>query len=94
MREPPTGRRRTTGAPSTAERRQRAFTLFANAYDQCRRAATYLRWNEGDADELVASLHGGRTRRPDEATRRRTASRRRPPRIPFAREAPARRPGI
>lgn len=51
------------GEMSASERRQRAFTLFANAYDQCRRAATYLRWNEGDADELVSSIYGGRSLR-------------------------------
>lgn len=48
------------GAMSANERRQRAFTLFARAYDECRRAATYLRWQEGDADELVPSLYSGR----------------------------------
>lgn len=48
------------GKMGAAERRQRAFTLFANAYDQCRRAAAYLRWDHGDADELVPSIYGGR----------------------------------
>jgi hypothetical protein len=37
--------------------RNRAWTLFANAYDQCRRALTYLRWSEGDADAIAPSLH-------------------------------------
>jgi hypothetical protein len=47
--------------PSNAsERRTRAYTLFVRAYDQCRRAATYLRWNEGDADEIVPSLFANR----------------------------------
>ena len=48
------------GALTPNDRRQRAFTLFVRAYDECRRAATYLRWHEGDADELIPSLYGGR----------------------------------
>ena len=32
------------------------FTLFARRYDQLRRAATYLRWEEGDADSVVPSI--------------------------------------
>ena len=58
------------GAMTANERRQRAFTLFVRAYDECRRAATYLRWQEGDADELVPSLYSGRNaprRGPDDA---------------------------
>jgi hypothetical protein len=47
--------------PSNAsERRARAFTLLVRAYDQCRRAATYLRWDEGDADEFAPSLFANR----------------------------------
>jgi hypothetical protein len=47
-------------ASGLADLRRRTFTLFVNAYDQCRRAATYLRWDAGDADELVPSLWKGR----------------------------------
>lgn len=36
-----------------SEQRKRAFTLFYNAYDETRRAITYLRWHEGDADDLA-----------------------------------------
>jgi hypothetical protein len=43
-----------------ADRKLRAFTLFTTAYDQVRRAVTYLRWNEGDADSLAPSLYKGR----------------------------------
>lgn len=43
-----------------AERRQRAYTAFVRAYDQCRRAVTFLRWNEGDADEIAPSLFANR----------------------------------
>ena len=46
-----------------AERRARAFTVFVRAYDQCRRAVTYLRWNEGDADEIAPSLFANRSPR-------------------------------
>ena len=41
--------------------RQRLFTLFVNAYDQARRAVGYLRWNEGDADQIAPSLYAGRS---------------------------------
>jgi hypothetical protein len=30
------------------------------AYDQVRRAVTFLRWNEGDADRIAPSLYSGR----------------------------------
>jgi hypothetical protein len=43
-----------------ADRKLRAFTLFTGAYDQVRRAVSYLRWNEGDADSLAPSLYKGR----------------------------------
>jgi hypothetical protein len=43
-----------------ADRKVRAFTLFAGAYDQVRRGVSYLRWNEGDADSLAPSLYKGR----------------------------------
>jgi hypothetical protein len=42
------------------ERRARAYTLFVRAYHQCRRAVTYLRWDEGDADEIAPSLFANR----------------------------------
>ena len=44
----------------SAESRQRAFTLFVSAYDQVRRAVSYLRWNEDDVDTIVPSLYAGR----------------------------------
>jgi hypothetical protein len=42
------------------EQRQRNFTLLAHAYDQVRRGLQYLRWNEGDVDEIAPSLYRGR----------------------------------
>ena len=51
------------GPMDTNERKKRAFTLFMNAYDQCRRAAAYLRWNEGDAEAFAPSLFGTRKAR-------------------------------
>ncbi|WP_437590230.1 hypothetical protein [Sorangium sp. So ce1000] len=62
------GARQQPGLPApkagdAAERRARAFTLLVNAYDACRRAASYLRWNEGDAEAIAPSLFargGGR----------------------------------
>jgi hypothetical protein len=54
-------------APATiaevAISRQKTFTLFMTAYDQLRRAISYLRWNEGDTDEIAPSLYGGRKRK-------------------------------
>lgn len=38
--------------------RLRAFTLLSRAYNEARRAAVYLRWNDGDADSLVPSFYG------------------------------------
>lgn len=40
--------------------RARAFTLFMKAYDQLRRAATFIRWNEDDTDKYVPSVYVGR----------------------------------
>ncbi len=40
--------------------RQQAFTLLVRAYDDARRAAQYLRPEEGAADEIVPSLYAGR----------------------------------
>jgi hypothetical protein len=49
--------------------RQKAFTLFARAYSQVRKAVTYLRWESNDADEIAPPLgHGKR------ATRKRVSS--------------------
>ncbi len=42
--------------------RQQAFTLFVNAYDQVRRAISYLRWND-DAESIAPSLWAGRGKR-------------------------------
>jgi hypothetical protein len=53
----------------TALVRDQAFTLFVNKYDQVRRAVTYVRWDEGDADEYAPSLYAGRgPRRRESAT--------------------------
>jgi hypothetical protein len=53
-------RRRTVPDPAVeaaADTRNRAFTLFTRGYDQVRRGVVFLRWNEGDADQLVPSLY-------------------------------------
>jgi hypothetical protein len=47
---------------TSAETRKRAFTLFVRSYDQLRRAAVYLRWDEGDADAFVPSIYAGKKR--------------------------------
>ncbi|WP_437601227.1 hypothetical protein WMF28_06615 [Sorangium sp. So ce590] len=48
------------GPTEAADKRARAFALLVHAYDQTRRAVTYLRWNEGDADTIAPSLYKGR----------------------------------
>lgn len=40
--------------------RQRAYTLFAKSYEETRRAVSFLRWHEGDADKIAPSLFAGR----------------------------------
>jgi len=35
---------------------QRAFSLLVDAWDELRRGVVYLRWHDGDADELAPSL--------------------------------------
>jgi hypothetical protein len=44
----------------TTANRLRAFTLFMRTYDEVRRAVTYLRWKEDDADDIAPSLYAGR----------------------------------
>jgi len=44
-------------AAQAAEMRQRAFTLFMDAYDDARSAVTFLRWRDGDADEIAPSVY-------------------------------------
>jgi hypothetical protein len=48
---------------ASAESRQRAFSLMVGAYDEARRAVSFLRWKEGDADTVAPSLYAGRTSR-------------------------------
>jgi hypothetical protein len=40
--------------------RQRAFTLFVESYAEAHRCVQYLRFHEGDADEIAPSLYAGR----------------------------------
>ena len=43
-----------------AEMRLRALTDLVRRYDEIRRMVTYLRWHEGDAEEIAPSLYSGR----------------------------------
>jgi hypothetical protein len=45
---------------SASRLRQQAFTVFARAYDQVRKAVGYLRWERGDADLFAPALRRGR----------------------------------
>lgn len=53
------GARATNGAAeaAAADDRRRAVTLFVQAYDEARRVVTFLRWHEGDGDELLPSIY-------------------------------------
>jgi hypothetical protein len=46
-----------------ADARLRAFELLRASYDEVRRAVTYLRWREGDADAIAPSLYSPSRRR-------------------------------
>ncbi len=52
-----------SGVAAAAELRQRVYTLFFNAYDEARRAVSFLRWREGDANELAPSLMALRSKK-------------------------------
>ncbi|HEX4341371.1 MAG TPA: hypothetical protein VH062_35930 [Polyangiaceae bacterium] len=45
---------------AVTDMRSRAFTAFVNAYDQVRRAVSYLRWDSEDADTVAPSLYAGK----------------------------------
>jgi hypothetical protein len=49
-----------TGLTAATLLRQQAFTLFSSAYDEARRAISFLRWNHGDVDQIAPSLFAGR----------------------------------
>ncbi len=70
---------------ASAENRQKAFTLFVSAYDQARRAVSFIRWNEGDVDDIAPSLYAGRTT----GRRAKSAPTPAPTGAPTARAAPA-----
>jgi hypothetical protein len=48
---------------AASETRLRAFTQLIRVYEDARRAVTYLRAAEGDADTIAPSLYPGRPRR-------------------------------
>ena len=57
------GVRTSTGVTTpteAADRRARAYTLFVRAYGEVRRGLSYLRWHEGDMDQIAPSLYRGR----------------------------------
>jgi hypothetical protein len=47
-------------AAEAAANRSRAFVLYLRAYDEVRRAVTFLRWKEGDWDLIAPSPYAGR----------------------------------
>jgi len=48
-------------AAATADMRARAYTVFMRAYDQARRAVSFLNWNDGDVATIAPSLFAGRS---------------------------------
>ena len=53
-----------TTPDTAADLRRRTFTLFVRTYDEVRRAISYLRWHEGDADLIIPTFYKGRGGRP------------------------------
>jgi hypothetical protein len=49
-----------TGAAEAVLLRNRALKLLTHAYSEVRRAITFLRWYEGDTDQIAPSLYTGR----------------------------------
>lgn len=43
-----------------ADTRRRVYALFFRAYDEARRVVLFLRWHEGDAEQIAPSLYAGR----------------------------------
>ena len=58
--------------------RQRAFALFGRTYEQARRAIAYLRFEQGDLDDIAPSLFAR------SGTRKRSESEEAPPEAPVA----------
>jgi hypothetical protein len=57
------------GVAQATDARLRAFTLFASAYDDARRALGYLRRKVDDADQIAPTIFGTRnTKKKEEAT--------------------------
>jgi hypothetical protein len=50
----------TQAIAAATDTRSRIYTLFVLAYDDARRAIHFLRWKEGDADEIAPSLYSTR----------------------------------
>jgi len=53
----------TASEAEATEVRSRIFTKFYRGYDAARRATTYLRWDDHDADKIAPSLHSARNSR-------------------------------
>ena len=47
-------------AAAAADDRTRAYSLLLDAYDQARRAISYVRWEENDVEKFAPSLWSGR----------------------------------
>ena len=54
---------RTSTIAEARDLRARAFTLLDQAYDECRRAVSFLRWHDGDAESFAPPLRHGRRAR-------------------------------
>ena len=52
----------TAGQTAAGDLRARTFTLLYWAYDHVRKCVGFVRWHEGDADQIAPSLYAGRTR--------------------------------
>ena len=56
--------RKQAGKPvDSGDQRSRAYVLLTQAYDACRQAISYVRWQDGDADAIAPPLHKKRAMR-------------------------------
>lgn len=63
LREAGSRKRSPDEVARAADLRARAYTLLLRSYDTVRRAMAFLRWQEGDANEIAPSPYAGRNRK-------------------------------
>jgi len=77
-----------TTLAEAAASRSRAYALLFRYYDSARRAVTFLRWRQGDADRIAPSLYASRKPRRSKRDPRKETPARPPASAPAAPEPP------